>query len=405
MNNKLIIAAMTTMFTCMTSLANDSTIESSAKLTIEELRIENAMVNIPKVVNQLDETVEQFSRELSLLNQTKSNLSERLEKIIQQYGQRLWKDAAKAFHQSNNFDDRALYWARLKMTKTLRQSPVFFNTSLSKQLSLMWMFELYSRGQHDIFFDKQTNKKIILLGFDPFLLDKNIEQNNPSGVTALALDNLVVEYQGTTAEIETLIVPVRFTDFDQGMIEELLTPYMKNNVVDMVLTVSMGRKEFDLERFPALRRSATAPDNLNVYTGAHAQNPLIPMLKGKPLNGDEFIEFSLPIEAMKKAKGAYQIFDNKNVTIAAPSLSSLLNAPQNENTFPIAHKIISVQGSGGGYLSNEISYRSLRLRDMYSPSLPVGHIHTPRVKSFNVNEQQNIISQIHAMIEHAIITL
>lgn len=373
-------------------------------LTVEELRIEKAMLVIPKVVNQLDATVDEFILQLALLNFTNNNVEERLLLLLKEHGQALWTSAVKLFHESANLDDRPLYWARLKMTKALHQSSIFIQLPSKKQTDLLWTFELYSRGQDDIKFDQQNNKKILLLGFDPFLLDKNIEQNNPSGVIALAFDNLLVKYKDITAEIETLIVPVRFADFDQGIIEELLTPYfktpyLKGHAVDMILTVSMGREEFDLERFPGLRRSSTAPDNLNVYTGANTQNPLIPMLKGKILDGGEFIESSLPIAEMIKAKGPYKIFDNRNVTIAAPSLISLINSEQHSMT---PKNIIAVQGSGGGYLSNEISYRSLLLRDLYKPSLAVGHIHTPRVKSFDMQSQRDIINQISEMIKHSI---
>ncbi|MGB0937320.1 MAG: hypothetical protein ACPGTQ_07665 [Colwellia sp.] len=373
------------------------------KLTVEELRIEKVTQHIPNTVNQLNSTVSDFNNSLSLFeknysNTTKNVIIRDLKSLIQQQGKLLWQSASASFHHKNNLDDRPLYWARLKMTKVLRQSQVFTMLAPAQQAEVIWAFELSSRGQSDISFDKKTDHKILLLGFDPFLLDRNIEQNNPSGVTALSFDNKVINYQGKTVEIETFIAPVRFADFDQGMIETVLTPYMKDAKVDMILTVSMGRESFDLERFPGLRRSVTAPDNLNIKTGANPKNPLIPMLKDKPLDGTEFLEFSLPAEQMVKAKGAFKIFDNRNVTIAAPSLSSLLNnAKDNE---PIA-----VQGSGGGYLSNEISYRSLRLRNLYNPTLPVGHIHTPRVSNLDINVHHNIVDQIESMIKHALVTL
>jgi hypothetical protein len=63
---------------------------------------------------------------------------------------------------------------------------------------------------------------------------------------------------------------------------------------------------------------------------------------------------------------------------------------------------MSVEGSGGGYLSNEVSYRSLVLRDLYNPKLPVGHIHTPRIKSFDTKVLSNIIEQTKAMLSQAI---
>jgi hypothetical protein len=183
---------------------------------------------------------------------------------------------------------------------------------------------------------------------------------------------------------------VRFADFDQGMVEELLTLYIKNNKVDMVITVSMGRTDFDLEHYPGLRRSATAPDNLNIYTGANGNNPLIPRLKNKALKGAEFIEFSLPYQAMQKAHGEYKINDNRKVSVLVSDLNGILNDQK------------SVEGSGGGYLSNEVSYRSLVLRNLYNPKLAVGHIHTPRIKSFDKQVLSNILEQTKAMLSQAV---
>ena len=58
----------------------------------------------------------------------------------------------------------------------------------------------------------------------------------------------------------------------------------------------------------------------------------------------------------------------------------------------------SVQGSGGGYLSNEVSYRSIVLRNKLNASLPVGHIHTPRIKAFEPATSKKIVEQIKQML-------
>lgn len=356
--------------------------------TAEEQRIELAQSAIPHVVEQFDKFVMKFSNELKTLdNKTELN------SYVTSTGALLWKKATKSIVDKNNFEDRSLYWARLKMTQHLRTSTIFSTLSTHEQQQLLWNFELASRGEKDVIFDKNTDKKILLLGFDPFLLDRNIEQSNPSGITAISFDNKVIDFEGTTAEIETLIIPVRFYDFDNGIIEQLLTPYMKEKSVDMVVTVSMGRKDFDLERFPNLRRSSATPGNLNVKTGANPQNPLAPYLHGKALSGPEFIEFSLPVKAMQKAAGKYAINDNRVISIAPKGLT--------KEGMP-SLDLISVSGSGGGYLSNEISYRSLLLRNKYNPELPVGHIHTPRIKEFDVEVIENITTQIENMLKHAI---
>ena len=362
--------------------------EPLSALTIEEQRIERALESIPNVSARLKPRVDAFTEQL-----TKASNYTVLTQLTTRHGSGLWRDAKQAFNQLNDYDDRPLYWARLQMSKALRSSKAFVNLLASQRQKLLWTLELQSRGQADIAFDKKTDKKILLTGFDPFFLDRHIDQSNPSGVVALSLDDLVLSINGKTAEIEVLIVPVRFRDFDQGMIEELLTPYIQDQSVDMVLTVSMGRENFDLERYPALRRSAKAPDNLNVLTGATKTNPLVPKLKSSTLLGPEFVEFSLPITAMQKGEGNYLVNDNRKV-------STLSGGEFNAQALANIVKQTSVSGSGGGYLSNEISYRSIVLRDSFNPTLPVGHIHTPRIKAFDqkvlidiVNQSKSIITQ------------
>jgi len=359
----------------------------NTKATVEELRIPTAVKAMPTVAGRLAARIDAFAEQI---NKAKSYTV--LTQLVLRHAPALWNDAKKSFITLGDYDDRPLYWSRLKMSKILRSSEGFAKLFPNQQQKLLWTLELLSRGQSDVKFDKKADKKILITGFDPFFLDRNIDQSNPSGVVALSLDDIVLSVEGKTAEVEVLIVPVRFADFDQGMIEELLTPYIAEKNVDMVITVSMGRENFDLERYPALRRSAKAPDNLNVLTGATKNKPLVPKLKFNELKGPEFVEFSLPVDAMKNGSGKYQVNDNRNIstlekTYAAQSLAEIVNK-------------VSVNGSGGGYLSNEISYRSILLRKKYNPLLPVGHIHTPRIKSFDqqalmdiVNQTKNIITQ------------
>lgn len=362
-------------------------------LTAEELRIEKALNVMPSTTTRLNGRIEKFSSQL-----VKANNYTVLTQLIIRHGKALWLDAKASFNQLNDYDDRALYWARLQMTKALRSSNAFKALFPHQQHKLLWSLELLSRGQMDVQFDKSADKKILLTGFDPFHLDNAINQSNPSGVVALALDDLVVSIEGQTAEIEVLIIPVRFADFDQGMIEELLRPYIESKSVDLVLTTSMGRDHFDLERFPGLRRSAFAPDNLNMWTGATKTAPLVPNFKAGKLQGPEFVEFSLPVLAMKQGAGKYKVNDNRTVstlsngTFSGQSLASLVHQT-------------SVRGSGGGYLSNEISYRSILLRNQYNLTLPVGHIHTPKISGFDQQELIDIVNQTKAIITQGVVGL
>ncbi|WOH37051.1 hypothetical protein RI844_17030 [Thalassotalea fonticola] len=367
------------------SLANTNTY-----VTVEEVKITKAKTELPKITSQFELLISQFTAELE-----KPAIESRLSTVATQFANSLWQQATAYMQTNKTFDDRALYWGRLQMAKQLRISAAFYQLSLAEQSTLMSDFELASRGLSDVKFTKNTDKKILVTGFDPFYLHRNIAQSNPSGIAAINLDGVVIEHNGVTAEIQTLIVPVRFSDFDQGMIETMLTPYIKSGEVDMVTTISMGRKEFDLDRFPGLRRSSVAPGNLGVYTGATSKNPLIPFYLGKPLTGPEFVEFSLPVAAMQKAKGKYQVIDNGAIKtiqkgkFSATSLAELANET-------------AVQGSGGGYLSNEISYRSILIRNQFNPKLPVGHIHTPRIKDWVKGEVKVIVEQIQQMFTQAV---
>ncbi|XPF94789.1 hypothetical protein ACM9HF_01920 [Colwellia sp. RE-S-Sl-9] len=382
----------TNKLACSIAIALSICSLNAQSITIEEQRIEKAIKVMPSVSLALSERVDLFAEQV----QKARNLTV-LSQLSIRHGKGIWNDAKQHFKNTNSYDDRPLYWSRLQMSKALKSTKAYKESLPDQQNKLLWKFELYSRGQTDIKYDKNTNKKILITGFDPFLLDRNIKQSNPSGISALVLDDLVISTEGKSAEIETLILPVRFSDFDQGIVEEILTPYLSVNAVDMIITVSMGRNSFELERFPGLRRSSVAPDNLNVLTGASKDEPLVPMLHDKKLNGPEFLEFTLPSAQMKNAAGFYPVEDNrivttKNMTLEVQALTELMNE-------------ISVQGSGGGYLSNEVSYRSLLLRDLYSPVLPVGHIHTPSIKGHDNNKLELIVTQLKAMLTQGLKTL
>lgn len=369
------------------------TLSINAKtITVEEERIAKANMVMPIVAFALSDRVNLFKDQVSKAR----NLTV-LSQLSIRHGKGIWNDAKKYFENTNRYDDRPLYWARLKMAKAIKSTKAYQESLPDQQSKLMWQFELYSRGQTDVKFDKKTDKKILITGFDPFFLDRNIKQSNPSGVSSIIFDDLVISADGISAEIETLILPVRYEDFDQGMVEELLTPYYRSGAVDMIITVSMGRNSFDLERFPGLRRSADAPDNLNIKTGANKRTPLVPLLANKPLNGAEFLEFTLPVDQMLNARGLFPVKDNRIVSTLTKTFQASSLAELNEE--------VSVQGSGGGYLSNEVSYRSLLLRDLNSPVLPVGHVHTPSIKGHNPEKLKLIVKQLKAIVTEAVKTL
>ena len=375
-----------------TSLIASSFAALSNPLTVEEQRINKAQSAMPNVLKAFTPQVTSFEQQFKELNNFKSAKT-----LVQRFSFELWENAKQRIINTNNYDDRELYWARLLSSKVIRTTSPKFSITQAQLNTLLTLLEEGSRGRTDLAFSSGSTKKILLTGFDPFLLDRNINQSNPSGVAALLLDGQVINYNGISAEINTVMVPVRYEDFDQGIIESLLAPYYALNNVDMVVTVSMGRTQFDLEHFPGKRRSVTAPDNANIVYGGTQTIPVIPKLNGRPLPGNEFVKFSLPVNYMQQAKGPYKVIDNREVTTLektykAPSYGELKNS-------------IAVNGGGGGYLSNEISYRSIRLRDALNSSIPTGHIHTPRIQQFEPETEAKIVNQIKAMLEQSLVAL
>ncbi|WP_019026600.1 hypothetical protein [Colwellia piezophila] len=386
--------AISTSF--ITNATSPSTI-AKTELTIEELRLEKAQQVMPMLNDYFDWAAFQGS----WLQVSDFALAQR---AMNKLGDELWQFSKKQAQSGKIVDDRPLYWTRLAVHAFIKSTKN--NFSQTELASLLESFEKSSRGYRDMAYVKSTDKRIFLTGFDPFLLDRNLKQSNPSGLAALLLDGKIIKYSGIidgvkktiTAEINTVMVPVRYADFDQGEIESLLAPFYALNSVDLIATLSMGRSDFDLEHFPGLRRSSTAPDNVNIYTGANKANPLVPSLLKAPLMGDEFVLFSLPYQAMMQAKGKYKINDNRGVTILASGKAKDITA----NSLAELKGKVSVQGGGGGYLSNEISYRSIALRNKLGSSIPTGHIHTPRISGFDAKTNQAIMGQIEAMLVQAL---
>ncbi len=359
---------------------------------VEISRLTQAKNTIPAVVTRYQALGNSLNEQL-----TQDQNERDATQVAARQGHRLWQRAVRDV-QSGHFDDRSLYWTRLAMLSGLKTNDTRIKMADWQRQILANAAEKSSRGFSDIQYDNDVQIKIFLTGFDPFFLDKDIGQSNPSGLVALALDGFRFNINGKKAQIETAMIPVRFADFDQGIIESLLSPLYRDPKTQLVFTVSMGRNDFDLERFPGRNRSAAAPDNQNVFTGASKTAPLPPKLNQKDVIGPEFVEFSLPVAAMQLKDPLWKINDNRAVTtlshgeFSARSLSEL----QDET---------SVEGSGGGYLSNEISYRAIVLQQKFNSHAKVGHIHTPKVKGHDSATEQAIVEQVRAMVMQAAASL
>ena len=316
-------------------------------LDAEQARLEQAAAAMPEVTDRYDQLL-----------------------LGDSAGAALW-EAAVADVRAGRLDDRQLYWARLKLLRDWPPGPARAQA------------ERQSRG-FGVAFPK-GEPGVLLTGFDPFRLDSDITQCNPSGVAALALHGTRI----AGANVYAAILPVRFADFDRGLVEQLLTPLFSAQPasVTLAMTISMGRDHFDLERFPGRRRSAEVPDNRRVATGASPQRPLPP----PRLAGPEFLEFTLPAAAMARAPGRWQVRDNRNVeTLERGAVVA-------ESLVEIA-ACTAVAGSGGGFLSNEVAYRSRLLHQRLGCRLPLGHLHTPAVTGHDAGMLADLVAQIRHIV-------
>ena len=391
----------------VSTMAMPETSTNAMSLTVEEARISKLRELHPEVADRYSDIVNQAKSSFDLAGDY-----EAMSLLTHHTGKKLWEAAKRTVAEQAILDDRSLYWSRLSLTAYLRASQLAVPLSSNQRISLIERLENSSRGRDSIEFTAGAVKKILVTGFDPFLLDKHIDQSNPSGIVALNLDGQTLTYGQASAEIQTVIFPVRFEDFDAGEVEQLIEPLLKTRQVDMIVTVSMGRTDFDLEHFPGRRRSSGSPDNLNVYSGGDETKPKIPLLNGAVIEGPEFLEFSLPYRAMQqvildakqdanKQPGEvtypYLINDNRTITTLDGTFEAKTLAELKDAT--------AVLGSGGGYLSNEISYRNVRLAHKYQPLIPTGHIHTPRLERYDAEQLKTISDQVAEMIRYAIIEI
>ncbi len=302
-------------------------------------------------------------------------------RFVSRRGRHLWEAATERAQtqpppgELPASDDRGLYWARITMAKSLHQWDPAGGLSKPDRAKLIKRLEVTSRGiTSSRFADDSVDDQILVTGFDPFTLDADIRIGNPSGANALTLDGARWTVGGRKVQIQTVIFPVRYADFDEHMVEHALNRHYRagSQRADMVITASQGRIGlFDLEMYNGRRRSVSSiGDNNNEQGGGTYTHPLVP--PGMPF-GPEFLVSSLPVEAM--AATAVPPFttriNTRIVEIPAGGSTPVVraNGPTNGS--------IAVEGSGGGYLSNEIAYRNTLRREFLAPDLPAGHLHVP----------------------------
>jgi len=316
--------------------------------------------------------------------------------VIRQQAEALW-NTNHPDTPGSSVDDRPLYWTRLAAVKEIEQwSPRFWGLNRKKRDGMKQLFESTSRGQNNMIFKEKAGiKKILISGFDPFSLDKDIEKSNPTGSIALSLDGMKIEKDGVQGEIQSTVFPNRYEAFDAGIVEQAFQPFLSGDQsIDMIMGIGMGiGKDYEIEEVAGKRRSFKTLDNLGIQ-GMPGTDPVA--FPGVSEDAPEFLPTALLETTMKSMRGAVgrsSALKSETDCKKRGGRTSSIDSPGST----------AVEGSGGGFFCNEIMYRTLMLRNNLGASVPVGFLHTPLLSEVFTSDK--IRTEVIKILTEALPTL
>ena len=355
-----------------------------APLTVEEGRLEVALTDGGTPVAEqllrasgLDGLVGDFSARLA-----GATSLDQLAAVARDDGRRLW-DTAVARAQGrlargdlDPYDDRPLYWARTTMSAALRtwDSPLL--STAHQRFALLHLLDRASRGIDRTPWAEPDSAatRVMVSGFDTFQLDVSVRHSNPSGAAALQLDGRRFETPSGPVVVRAVVLPVNYTDFDQGVVEDAFGPVLVPGAdrAHLITTISMtARGRMDVEKWAANARGGAPDNNRNQHFGPVSRASHWP----QPFDSPDWIETTLPYPAMTDAgTGPWPVVLKQGIrewpagTFPDPTSLRALPDPTPGST--------AAAGTGGDYLSNESMYRSNRLRRaLHAWDVPGGHLH------------------------------
>ncbi|WP_327217012.1 pyroglutamyl peptidase [Streptomyces cyaneofuscatus] len=384
------------------------TAPGTAQPTVEEQRLDRAVPQEILRRSGFDALAPRFAHALE-----GARGYAQVERAVNRHGSALWQRAVDraqgrgpATGDLSRGDDRPLYWARLALSRELRAWAPRFALDDQRRKALHTALETSSRGQQDIRrHPGRQVKRVLVTGFDPFTLDRDVRIGNPSGASALALDGTLVRTAEGPARIEAVVFPVRWTDFAEGAVERALARQLPH--LDLFTTISQGRQgRFDVERTNGAWRGGF-PDNENL-----ARTGTVPVTD--PASQPQWTSTTLPYRQLTEAEtGPFPVYDNTQVTEIPAGATQPVTRPDGPTPGSTARA-----GGGGDYLSNAIAYRATLLRDRMGLSkLPGGHLHTPVLQFGAGNEnpatgeitdagfernRSDIVRQVRALVQTAV---
>jgi hypothetical protein len=303
------------------------------------------------------------------------------QRVLQRRGAQLWRTAVLRAQGKvqmgtiERYDDRPLYWTRLMGTRDLRQWRPAFGLSQVQRAGLLRTYEYAARGVSSTGFGPGV-KRVLVSGFDPYQLNGEIRRSNPSGASALQLDGLRYTADGHPVRIQAVVLPVTWSGFDAGIVEDTFGPHLtarSRDRADLIMTISQGNRGLmNIEQWAGAWRGGS-PDNNN----EGVPQPIPPAAGWpQPDPQPEFIETTLPHAAMVAAgTGPWPTALNPRLCEWPAGTRPDPAAVRCHNDGPTPGSQAQ-SGGGGNYLSNESMYRSNRLRlALGATDVPGGHLH------------------------------
>ncbi|MCS3779794.1 hypothetical protein [Tsukamurella ocularis] len=298
------------------------------------------------------------------------------ERAAEQSSRAVWRAAVQRVQSGTDgftADDRPLYWTRLAMIRAVRDWRPGFAVPDARRAVIVTAIDEVSRGQRRA----PSGRTVLVTGFDPFRLTRDIRQGNPSGAIALALDGTRIDTPSGPVTVVAMTFPVRWRDFGAGMVERAVTPFLQPGPSRSVgfTTVSQGRPgRFDLEAINGVWRGGAVDNEAACFRGEAPVAGVAP----------QWTRSTLPMRAVgAAARGRYPVVRNSEIAYATetnPPVSTTCGLPALDATTTTGEPPVGAlarQGAGGDYLSNEIGYRVTLVRDRLAAPVPGGHLHTP----------------------------
>lgn len=371
-------------------------IQEAAKISPEEGDLSNSQVQ--KGLSN-DQATTSLVKEFESAIQ-KATKDEDVLAAINGYGQKLWMQTSARIKTKKIKFEGNLYWGRIWMhtiLKTKLQSGL--KGKLPEYVDLLEKRTRNMTSSQVKFVESSDTKKVLISGFDPFGTKRIAsDSHNISGTVAMHFDGKTLDVGKKKVHLIAVIFPVTYKSFNGGMIENFYMPYL--DTVDAIVTFSQGGEtEIDIERFYANHRRGYKENNHEKQKGA-------PVMSGTP----EFYETNLPVNKMildkelkGKDKGQKVFFDqsyetDKKKTKAPHEDKQVKN--MNKPDFDINDiKGTAREGSGGGFLSNELPYRVAHLinQKKKQKDIKYGHIHLPfdeKLADQTIKEVQQLLERL-----------